>query len=301
MAEIDFFQNTDQLRSFAKGIPASHALKLLVPDSRPAIRKILNLLGADTYNQLKAYGNQSAPDPVDNVLAAGCDFVRVALANMISASYFIFEAQERNNTDKNLYRYQENKILEEYLERTWEGLDSLVEHLDANTEKYTDWANSDTYKQRENLFIKTAPAFDKYFGIKSSGYFFTNIIYLMREVQESQFSGRFNDFPTDVPDNDKLKWAIGKAIAFETMAIAIRRFDYTELPVGIRNDLYKEANTSRGTEFQAKEKLSALYYQEAEKYFKRVDAVAYEATQTTDTITEQESPNDEDNKFYLMS
>ena len=300
---IDFFSDTGDIRKFVKGIDAGVLIDSFEPPFRPAKLRLINLIGQGTYDLLKAY--YTNPDPVDADKAIAVEYAQGALANILALAYFYFDSGNRNNTDNNLYRYQEDKIIEQYIENAYSELSFLITTLESNKTKFSDFADTDTYKNREKLYIKSANQFDQYYNIDKSAYFFYNATYIMIEIQSNAMFARIKDFPTleeALSSNEDLIYAIGKAIAFETMSKACLRFDYSELPKGIRNDIIKEigSNTDRSKLVSVKEALSIRLHEEGKEYFHRIETEINKA-KNSGTIVLPDDINNEDNKFYLQT
>jgi hypothetical protein len=301
---IDFFKTTPEIRVFVKGIDSGTLFDTFDAPFRPAKQRLINLIGQTTYDQILAYYT-TPTDPVDAKLASAVDYIRGALANILAYSDFIFNAPNRNNTDNNIYRYQEDSIIQQYIENAYSELGFLIAVLESDTTKFSAFAGTDTYKLRQDLFLKSAAEFQRYYNIDTSAYFFQNIVYIIEEVQKEHAFSRYADFPDMKPDgsntNEILKWNFGKAIAFETVARACMRLDYTELPKGIRNSIIKEigASVNRTEMGSVKEKMYILLHEQAKQYWLAVETEANKIANDGDIILPDEI-NDEDNKFFLM-
>lgn len=291
----DFFNYASELSEFAPQMPTDKKIESLEAHYRPQYQKIVNLIGSETYDALKTYFDAHRND-VSSVEGKAVLFLRGALANLTAIPYFIFEASQRNNTANNLYRYQEDKQIETYLENAWTELNFLLNHLEDNvTATFTNYANTEQYKIRQTLFIKNADQFKRYYGAINSSYFFNNVIYIAEEVQNEEIKSRLEAFP-DIDDENML-WLIGKAIAYETLSRACLQLDYTELPQGLRNDLNKEINLKNGKETEIKGSLSASFRKKSEAYFLQIEEANIAAKSTIyelpkNTITETD-------KFYM--
>ncbi len=290
----DFFTYSSDLRNFAPQMPTDAKIETLEAHYRPQYQKLINLIGLETYDVLKAYF-ASIPDPAVEVMDKAVSFLRGALANLTAIPYFIFEASQRNNTENNLYRYQENKQVETYLENAWTELNFLLDHLETNVATFTDYAATDQYKLRQTLFIKNAREFKKYYGSINSSYFFNNVIYIIEEVQKEEIQSRLEAFP-EITDENML-WLIGKAIAYETLSRACLQLDYTELPQGLRNDLAKEINEKNGKETEIKSALSATFGNKAAEYFLKIEEANNETRNTVYTLPQNTIT--ETDKFYM--
>ncbi len=297
---VDFFKNIGEIRSYVASVDASTMIDNLEPHFRPAREKLINLIGATTYSQLKTYYNDSYPGG-DEKKDAAIKYIQGALANLIARPLMIFNAKGPDDESR-LYRYQEEKQLELYLDNAWTELNNLITHLENNTETFSAFVDTDRYKERQDLFIKSAHQFQKYYPINDSAYFYNNVVYILKEVQMDVMS-REDDFPESISSmSDRYQYYIGKALCFETMSRACKRMDYTELPRGIRNDVMKEVNQrARLTTYQEdylRETLPVYLHQEAEKWFSKID---FEANKTRNDGVyippSSDDPIDENDKF----
>jgi hypothetical protein len=290
----DFFTYTSDLGKFAPQMPTDSKIETLEAHYRPQYQKIVNLIGSATYDLLKAYFVAN-PTNVTSVEGKAVTFLRGALANLTAIPYFIFEASQLNNTTNNLYRYQENKQLETYLENAWTELNFLLDHLEGNAVTFTAYVLTDLYKLRQTLFIKNAREFKKYYGSINSSYFFNNVTYIIEEIQKEEIQPRLEAFP-DIID-EEMKWLIGKAIAYATISRACLQLDYTELPQGLRNDLVKEVNEKNGKETEIKSALSASFQNKANEYLVKIEEANNEVRNTTYTMPQNTIT--ENDKFYM--
>lgn len=262
MAITDIFQFIDDIRKYAPQFKSDSEVEDLEPFFRPQYQRMVNLIGQASYDVIKTY--IGSPDPVNAILATAADHLQGAMANLLAIPYFIFEASERNNTDNNLFRYQETQQIETYLELAWTDLNFLLDHLEANPATFADYVNTETYKLRSTLFISNAKEFNRYYGAVNSAYFYNNTIYLHEEIQKELIIPRIPDFPTMATDD--MKWAVGKAMVYLVLAKACIQLDYTELPKSIRNDIVREVNSKKGTETDVKNTLADAFTIEGEKF-----------------------------------
>lgn len=310
MTITDFFANSGQIKQYIRGIDASQELTTFAPIYRPAAKKLINLIGQETYDLLKAHIATPPQTPVD-VLDQAVDYARSALANIMAISWFNFDAGQRNATDKKLYRYQENKIIENYLENAWAELDQLINLMEADIQKEYDdetevyetpfikFSEHDTYIQRDSLYIQNTSQFHTLYNIDSSSYFYYNVVYIMREVENEHIIPRFDTAPDDAAILEMVK----KAIAFETVSIACQRFDYSELPKGIRNDISAEISGSvnRNELGSIKQSIATMLHTKAIDYLEKIDFRIKAASDTAAPVIPDEAVNSEDNKFYLST
>lgn len=295
----DFFLTPFELREFAPQMPTDSQIEAIEAHYRPQYQKLVNLIGKDTFDLLKDYyANGEFTEDSTTGIAVG--FLRGALANLTAIPYFIFEASQRNNTENKLYRYQENKQLETYLENAWTELNFLLNHLESNIADFPVYAETDQYKLRQTLFIKNAREFQRYYGAVNSSYFFNNVVFIIEEIQNEEIKPRVKIFPEIVDSN--LKFLIGKAIVYETLARACQQLDYTELPSGIRADVQRDTDsrTAKGmiTETDLKNSVAAFFRNKAASYFLKIEE-ANNPVRNAGTYIMPESTLTETDKFYM--
>ncbi|TAJ13053.1 hypothetical protein DMA11_10330 [Marinilabiliaceae bacterium JC017] len=296
---MDFFNDIDDFRKYIQ-IPASVQVVALASPFRPAMRKVQNIIGKATYLQLKNHFDTPPAEP-DPVLDEAVDYIQAALANLTNIDYFKLQAAERNASEGKLYKYQEDQAIDINIRNVWTEMDNLLELMENDTTKFASFAESDAYKERENLIFKNARDFDKYFGIDQSAYFFMRATYLQKEVIVDVLQKRGVEVAT-VDQDPKYEYAVKKALAYEVMAQASRRFEYPELPASIRQDLsdemrrrvYKSSQETfiKETLFQELHNKAMTYMLDVEAYIQKSKSGAYSAP---------EEVNSEDNKFFFTT
>jgi hypothetical protein len=311
MTITDFFANTAAIKVFIRGIDINTGIDSFAPMYRHAAKKFVKLVGSDTYDMLAAH-IKTPPDPAVPILGQAVEYTRGTLANMLALPWFAFDAASRNK-DGNVYRYQENDIKEAYLENAWAEFDELINLMEADIAKaaadesqtpyvtpFADFADMELFKEREKLYITSAGEFDKYYGINNSSYFYFSAIFIQQEVERETIYTRVKTRPVDNTDNADLLYLIRKAIAFETVARACQRFDYTELPLNLRNDSGKEigASVNRNEMGSIKDTLYSRLHAKALEYYGSIDLKMKIASSTTTPELPTEV-NDETKKFYL--
>lgn len=291
----DLFNYTSDLREFAPQMPTDGSIENFEPHFRPQQQKLENILGKETFDKLVTYFKSEGFDAT-TVTGKAVVYLRASLANLTAIPYFIFEASQRTNTDNKIYRYQENQQLEIYLENSWTEINFLLNHLESNTTDFTEFAQTDQYKLRQSLFIKNAKEFKRFYGAIDSSYFFSNVIFIIEEVQNDEIGNRLKDFKT--VDDETVKFNIGKAIAYEALARACKQLDYTELPRGIRNDIAKEINEKNGKETEIKNLLSAFFHNKAAEYFLKIEDFANKSRNAGKLVIKENTLSETD-KFYM--
>lgn len=298
---IDFFKTTGDLRKYIADIDATANVERFEPHMRPVREKVLNIIGASTYSSLKTYYQDSYPGD-DSKKDTAVMYIQGAMGNFMARLYKTFHAKGPDEKDRK-YRYQEEKILEMHLDNAWTEMNNLLKHLESNSTEFPQYQDTDSYKERKNLFIKSANQFNKYYPINNSSYFYTNVVYIIKEVQ-LEIQRRIKNFPASLSEiDDDTQWIIGKAITFETMARACKRMDYTELPVGIRQDVMREVNNKARLNNYAENYLRVdmynLLHEESEKW---VYMLEFDANKDRNegyyVPPADDNPLTEDDKFY---
>ena len=295
----DLFKTPLELRSFAPQMPTDGRIDAFEAHFRPQFQKLVNIIGHETYDALVAY---YADENFDKTSKKGIavNYLRAAMANLTAIPYFIFEASQRNNTENKLYRYQEDKQIEVYLENAWTELNFLINHLESDTQEFDKYAATDQFKLRQKLFIRNAKEFQRYYGAVNSAYFFNNVVFIIEEIQNDEIKSRVKAFPEITDDN--MKFLIGKAITYETLARACQQLDYTELPSGIRADVLKDTDsrTAKGmiTETDLKNSAAAFFRNKAAAYFLKIEE-ANNAPRNAGTYIMPESTLTETDKFFM--
>ena len=252
----DFFSTSEDLRKFVPDIGSSNNISEFEFSIREPEAKLISLIGKITYDQLKDY--YETPIPQSDILDEGVLLIQGSLANLAGVNIFIFDSGERNETRK-LFKYQEDQRMEAYLNGSNAELGRLLTHLDANTATYTDWENTALYKLREKQLIKTFNEFGGFYYIDESPYFFSKIVFLMDEITSDKIipiTGAIADL--DPVDDAAIIAKAKQTIAYLTVAMSLRRFDFAELPKTIRNQVSDSKSRTIRTGGQEKDAIAAV-------------------------------------------
>lgn len=221
------------------------------------IRDVTAIIGDAPVRKLSDfYLAQELPDPT-------CDFeasMSTPLRHLQSAvAYFTWlkviptlDAQHDGNgrsrrlgeNEKGLTALQEYKDEQNILRLAYEAVDLLVEDLDR--EGYGWWTDSERYRLREGLLIRSKEEFDMYYRIGSHRLFFT-LLPIMREVQESRvapvlgrYLGVLLDRQSDADHDaslDRVRRLLSapacRAVALLTMRTAVQRLPVEVIPEGV--------------------------------------------------------------------
>lgn len=299
MAAGDLFKITGELRKFVPEIGASTPVSEFEYAFRQPEGKLIDLIGQANYTLIKDQYNGGVADEVKD---AGVVLLQGALANLAGYNIFIAGSSERNAT-KSMFKYQEILQMNMYLDNANAELGQLLTHLDGNTTTYTTWENTALYKTREAQIIKKYTEFSQYYYIDESAYFFTRLVFLMKEITQDKINPIIGDF-SDLDDTidaaiiEKTK----QALAYLTMSMALRRFDFVELPKTLRNSITDaSARTIRtgGIEAQAVAKVSSEIEVKGLMYLDTLDRMMEK--KITGTIEVPDDIHEDGDNFYLQT
>ncbi|MDA3824133.1 MAG: hypothetical protein PF450_16185 [Bacteroidales bacterium] len=296
----DFFSTSEELRKFVPDIGSSNNISEYEFSVREPENKLISLIGQATYDQLKAY--YATPTPADAILGEGVTLIQGSLANLCGVNIFIFDSGERN-ANNSLYKYQEDQRLNAYMNGANAELGRLLTHLDANTEKYTAWPNMAMYKLREKQIIKTFNEFGEYYYIDESPYFFSKLIFLMSEITSDKINPIIGDIgDLDIVDDAAIITKSKQALAYLTVAMSLRRFDFAELPKTIRNQVSDSKSRTIRTDGQERIAVMAVSREiegRGNDYIAALDRMMEK--KTTGSLEVPEELNLEDDNNYLMT
>jgi hypothetical protein len=267
----------DDIQRYAPDVSSSINIESLTASYTNAFLRVANVIG-ETF--------------LDSSLAteAFINMAQGALANytIYEQSPFLFKGRD------NLYRYQYEELKEKYITNAWSFINALINALDA--EGSENWQNSDCYRSRQNLLFQNQNDFDKYYAIDKSAYFFSKIVFLIREeslkyIPKRIIIDRLDEKPSLA---DKLKYRV----AYRVMARAVMQFEISELPKSIRNDINHEF-TKYPNAGENKKQLFDCLSGAADSYG---DELEIELQKALKPITENSinNLNTENKKYYFM-
>jgi hypothetical protein len=298
---LEFFNSSADLQKYAPQIKSDSKIGTFAPYYRPAKQKIVNLISEGLFNEILAHKTIPKTENVDKWDAA-VQYISAALANLTAIPYYLFEAGERNNTDNAVYRYQEEAQKDLYLENAHTEINYLLNLFFTNTSVFIGFTETEAYKQINSLVIKSAFEFNKYVNISKSYYFYMQIVYIMQEVQDIEIKPRAKDYMTT--EDMELKKLINKAIAYESVAVAIQQLDLSELPKSIRGDIARELSAKKGSgdesEFKLKSAKYQVYHGKALEYLILIENSQNEVRNDGDFILDDEDLNDPSNKHFII-
>ena len=293
MKSTDIFTGLEEFREYADGLLADTTYQQLGPSIRSVTQEINDLITVDVYIALC----NSEPD--DALLSQGLEYLKSAVATGTLYCYAIFSSVKRNGSDASLYKYQYEEIKQHHSDTFWKSMDRLLGWLDSHASEVRweesdgttkTFADTDIYKERQQLPVRSAAEFDYYYGIDKSSYFFSKIQFLIRSVWKMKI------LPVIRGSKDETVLDLAKrSLCYQVMAKAIMQFDVTELPRSIRYDFNHEY--TKGTSMQTRDKLYAQLMADVESWDASIQNILAAAAGSTAIQT---NLNKEENKHYTM-
>jgi hypothetical protein len=194
----------------------------------------------------------------------------------------------KNNNETTAFKYQTDEAKIKLLDRACLEITEIIDHLEANKTFYTQWVASSQYTYLQNLVIKSYRDFSEQYEISNNASFFIRTRFLQAEVIDDHILPRIK--LADLTNDVKLTKLTKKAVAFKTMAMAIKRFDYFLLPESIRKELGNEYFSS--TRFRdidlVKENLFGDLNTKGDEYLANIDMYLAAKTNTDTTANTYE-------------
>jgi hypothetical protein len=286
MRTFDFFADINDFKEVVPGIESSTTFKSMMASHERSRQKLIHVLTAAIYTQLKdAFGAAAPGETLDTAV----EFIQGAHGNLIAYFDLIPKIIAQKAENKNYYKYEIQMMQETYLDNYVVNMDLLLDHLDANTTFFATWAATDTYKNRQKLMLKTANDFNSVFPTGGSAYFFSLITPLQNQVIETELAPR--KAVADIPE--ALVKTAKYFVAYRTIAKAVRITDYADLPRSLRQKLYVEESKKKMLDSETSvEKFAKYCDTEANRYLNQIDL---ELQKPADDVSEISVPPDDFN------
>lgn len=253
MTKTDIFENLKDFSQYAPGIGADTSFEQLTTHIRVTTSEIWDHITVGVYMALRSEAPEGATDQQKEALAEGLQLLKTAIAAGTMMKRQIFATVDRAGTESSIYKYQHEELKQHYREAYWTAIDDLMEWLLKN-KTVGGYNESETYKDLENLPIKSAEEFDRYFQIGRSSYFFSRVRYLIRS--------KWENLRRNVNQADQAQMELAKkAVCYLVMADVVMTFDVTEWPRAIRYDFNHEY--TKGSSTQSRQILARNFIEEA--------------------------------------
>lgn len=274
-----FFKDTDELRRYVQGVDGSMSMDTLKPAFMLARKAVADTVGEAVFDALSGMTSE----PVFQAM-------RFATANYAMYKHLIFWSVSRGG-DQQLYKYQYEEMKDEYISQFWAAMDTLLLWLDANPDT-GGYDKGPVWQERQQMPVRNALEFDRYYGIDRSPYFYSKILFLMRKIVQENVLPRTGDLSKI--DDESLLERIRRCLCWHVMAEAVMKFDLTELPRSIRWDLTHEFSKT-GSQMQVREKLYSSLMSEVNNWYADIEASVRLLKGSSDRAV---NSNEERNKYY---
>lgn len=275
MTAKEIFPNLGEFQKYSDGMVADTSIEQLMPSIRSSIRDINEYIPKEVFVAILSGGEDEPLELLKSAIASGASY-----------KYQIFASAKKNGSEASMYKYQHEEVKAHHLESYWASLDALLDWLDAHSESF-DWSKTDTFKDREQLPVKNAHEFDKYFGIGNSSHFYFKVLYLIRQVWNGDIAPAL---PSEA--SEKILELAKQALCYKVMAHAVMQFDITELPRSVRFDDSHEY--SKSTQPQQR---TSLYNQFISRYTSLMQSID-RAKASAAGVTGMGTAQNEDQKYY---
>ena len=275
-----FFKDTDELRRYVQGVDGSMSMEALKPAFMLARKAVADTVGEAVFDALSGM----TEEPVFQAM-------RFATANYAMYKHLIFWSVSRGG-DQQLYKYQYEEMKDEYISQFWAAMDTLLLWLDSNPET-GGYGSTDLYTERQQMPVRNALEFDRYYGIDRSPYFYSKVLFLMRKIVRENILPRTGDLSKI--EDERLLERIRRCLCWHVMAEAVMKFDLTELPRSIRWDLTHEFSKT-GSQMQVREKLYSNLMSEVDNWYTDIEASVRLLKGASDRAA---NSNEERNKYYV--
>jgi len=299
---FDFFSNINEFKEVVPGVEASTTLTEMQAAFERASSTIKGMITDTIWSALKT---AMAENSADEKLKSAIAYLQGAIGNRTYYHHLIFKVVGKKKEQVTFYKSEIQEMRETYLDNYWTYMDKLLAVMDANEASFDGWKETDYYKLRQELILKTAGDFSKHCTLGDSVYFFMLTIPLQLETIDVHIASR-KITPDSWTDKPKLERNIKRAVAYTTAAAAIRQFDYPDLPRSLRNDIYNETSKKNGKQEEwVKTEISKIFDAKSETYWSLVDqerAIPDQAAgESTNIFIPAEEINDSSNSHFLMS
>ena len=293
MKPTDLFTDLNDFQKYTDGLTADTTYAQLGPSITTVVNAtVLPMVTAQVYIAL---ATAAAPEEGDTEeekatkerALEGKELLKTAVAAGAMLQYQIFASVKKNGGEGSLYKYQHEEIKDHYREALWGAMDQLLELLDANP-SIGDFENTDEYKERQELPVKNAREFDRYYGIGASSFFYHKVLFLLRQVWRSDVKPLLPANPTE-----EMTELAKEALCYKVVAMAVMQFDVTELPRAIRWDYNHEY--TKGSDPQTR---SSLYAQLIARFNADASSLENLKRSAAGASSVVMNNNREENKYY---
>jgi hypothetical protein len=194
---MSIISTTEELKQYVE-VAAALKMPTVEPSLRIAERRNLrSCLGEQLFNRL-LLSYKDAGSKVDSMPAVLQELTKLSqavVANIAMAlliprlSVTISDtgiSRTESDSKKSAFQYQEVNLRESYLRAGYDGLDDVLNYLEANKDEFPEWVSSPSYLDYKKYFIQSAEQFSASFNIQHSRLAFLSIRYIMKRVEDFQ-------------------------------------------------------------------------------------------------------------------
>ena len=295
MKPTDLFTDLNDFQEYTDGLTADTTYAQLGPSITTVVNAtVLPMVTAQVYIALAQAtgpqdGDSEEQQAIKTAALEGKELLKTAVAAGAMLQYQIFASVKKNGSDGSLYKYQHEEIKDHYREALWGAMDQLLELLDENP-SIGDFEKTDEYKKRQELPVKNAREFDRYYGIGASSFFYHKVLFLIRQVWRSDVKPLLPTEPTE-----EMRELAREALCYKVVALAVMQFDVTELPRAIRWD-----NNHEFTKDSKPQERLTLYTQLIARFNSDASTLENLKRSASGATSVTMNQNREDNKYYGM-
>lgn len=277
----ELFIDVAQFHLYSPYAESNMNFKDLASSAMSAIKQVQSVISPDIYKKIAAGEDNDEKDAL-----------RSAVANLTLAKQLIFNVLSLRKSDVDIYKNEQEQMRRAYRDNYYNAMDTLLQLLDSDEE----WKKTKTYKDLENLKLKTTYEFDASYPIDNSFLYFFRCVPIQQEALDDYVSGYYERLPEKDQTNRR---KLDRCLAKITVALSLRRFDILEFPSTIRN-FFEDSKVMRyGTQEQERMlTLSDDLMSQALESLKNID-LSLSGNTDVDIVTET-SFNRPDDKIYLM-
>lgn len=277
----ELFIDVAQFHLYSPYAESNMNFKDLASSAMSAIKQVQSVISPDIYKKIAAGEDNDEKDAL-----------RSAVANLTLAKQLIFNVLSLRKSDVDIYKNEQEQMRRAYRDNYYNAMDTLLQLLDSDEE----WKKTKTYKDLENLKLKTTYEFDASYPIDNSFLYFFRCVPIQQEALDDYVSGYYERLPEKDQTNRR---KLDRCLAKITVALSLRRFDILEFPSTIRN-LFEDSKVMRyGTQEQERMlTLSDDLMSQALESLKNID-LSLSGNTDVDIVTET-SFNRPDDKINLM-
>lgn len=261
------------------------------------IRDVAGIIGWEPIEKLaEFYENGCKPDegnfpascviPLHRLQQAVAYFTWIKIIPTLDANHDTNGRSKRyGENERGMTALQEFKDEENVKRLAYEYVDLLVESLDRGL--YEWWINSERYKLRDGLLVRSKETFDMYY-MTGSHRLFVTLLPIMREVQGVSIAPVLGEYLGKLLANEeeivnKLFDPAARALVLLTMKKAIERLPVEVIPEGIVQVQQSQPIKQRlKAEKEAREAVALSLRNDAEKQLERLAALISELDNNED-------------------